>query len=139
MTVLHHSNNEELCPLCEEKLKGAHPYLAEWFRRIRRKDRTAHVAYAHRNREEQHKCVLAGATRLEYPFSPHNHEVDGNPCSLALDLFRQDDRGIGSYPTSMYAAIDKENVSAGEPMIWGGKFKDRFDGPHFQLSQRIKI
>lgn len=132
---LHHTD-DPICPLCEEKLKGAHEYMAEWFRRVKRSYPNVHTSCAYRGKEEQDAAVARGASRARFPKSAHNFERDGKPCSLALDLFQIDEDGIGRWVPLFFAKINAENEKSGEPLIWGGRFKSIGDSCHFELDRK---
>src|ERR1700721_882546 len=93
-----------VCPRCEDKLKDAHPKMAEWFRnRVKPKYPTAHVSWGYRSRADQNMMVLKKKSQLAGPRSAHNRraaidplmpfnpanelDINSRPCAEALDLF----------------------------------------------------
>lgn len=129
----HHTQNK-VCPLCEEKLATAHPYLREWFtQKVKPKFPQAHVSWTYRGKADQDAFFGVGKTKLKWPDSKHNATKDGAPCARALDLFElmQDNRA--RFSPAFYVSINAQNESEGAPIKWGGKFKNFGDGDHFEL------
>lgn len=130
-----HTNATETCPSCEEKLKTAHPELQEWFNTVvKPKHRDAHISWAWRGKEDQEKAFLDGATKLHFPLSPHNKTDDqGNPCSLALDLFELDYNSIARWAWGYFRDIAKEAQQSKFKIRWGGDFKTLGDSNHYSI------
>src|SRR3954463_12485284 len=125
--MLKHSN-QGVCPLCEEKLKTAHITLAEWFRnRVRPIFHDAHISCAFRNKEDQEKAYIEGATAAHWPNSCHNVcGIDGDPCAEALDLFQIDKTGKAKWEEKFYSEIGKFCKT---PQIeWPITYKRKFKG-----------
>ena len=133
---MKHVNGKHLCPSCEGKLTTCHPEIVYWFRKIREAFPDAHVAWGYRNEGEQAACVRAKTSKLIYPESNHNNCVEGKPCSLAMDLFRQGDDGkyydnIGFFVQIAHFLMDQK-----APITWGGEFHHP-DNPHFELKPSL--
>jgi hypothetical protein len=133
MSGPHHAAGAE-CPLCDFKLKQAHPYMVDWFHSLKKKYINVHVAWAWRDQTDQNQCFLDGKTKLQWPFSPHNHMKDDQPFSLALDLFQEDEDGVARWSKPFFTKVNDENEAANEPIRWGGKFKTLGDSNHFQYN-----
>lgn len=131
---MSHHTHDPVCPSCTEKLQTAHPYLAEWFRKLKGRYLNAHVSWAYRGAEDQEQFFKEGKTHCHYPNSAHNKtKPDGTPCAMALDLFQLDDDGVARFAPLWYAKVNTENEANHEPIAWGGKFKSLGDGDHFEL------
>lgn len=129
---LHHTD-DPICPLCEHKLEGAHPDLAEWYRGVKARHPDAHISWAFRGKADQNRFFADGASKAPWPLSKHNHEKDGKPCSLALDLFQiRDGRAI--FDPVFGAKVNAENQAAGLKLVWGGTFKRLGDAGHFEMA-----
>lgn len=138
-----------VCPRCENKLKDAHPKMAEWFRnRVKPKFPTAHISWSYRNRADQNMMVLYKRSQLAWPRSAHNrraaidpmlpfnaaNELDMNskPYAEALDLFEIID-GKAEWKTEFFQEVAQDIKDAGLDLIWGGNWKSLGDQDHFQL------
>ncbi len=135
---LHH-NDDPTCPLCEDKLKQAHEYLRLWFIDVKKRYPTAHVCWSWRGEKDQNKAYYEGKSNLKFPNSPHNNMKNGNPCSLALDLFLLEDHAA-IFPPLFYSKLNRENAESNTPIIWGGSFKSKAgkslgDYDHFQYDE----
>lgn len=132
---MKHVNSMASCPACEIKLKDAHPDLADWFRDyVKPKHNDCHISCSYRGKADQEKAFNDGASRLHFPMSYHNKNDDqGNPCSLALDLFELDYHGQACWSWGYFRTIAEETEKAAYPITWGGTFAKIADGPHFQL------
>jgi hypothetical protein len=121
---------------CQEKLKGVSPLLARWFTEVVKPAfPDCHIAHGWRGQLEQDKLFLEKLTDLKFPKSPHNKfGIDGKPMSLALDLFRQDEDGRGSWSKDYFDAIREHSESEGWPLrpIYTLK-SGKQDNPHFEL------
>jgi hypothetical protein len=135
MAILHHTE-DPVCPLCEEKLRTACGYMAKWFREKKAKYRNLHVSWAYRGPEEQEKAFQQGASSVHYPHSKHNYTVDGDPFSLALDVFQITEDGEAVFSHKFCELLHKENLEAKLPIRWGGTFKLKkgSDGTHFEYT-----
>lgn len=130
---LHHSDGQS-CPLCNDKLLSAHPYLKSWFGRVKAKYVNTHISWAFRNMAEQNQFYKDGRTRAQWPKSPHNHMIGDMPQALALDIFQLDEDGIARFSPAFYNRLNQENEVNLEPIFWGGKFKTLGDQDHFELT-----
>lgn len=131
--MLHHINGAQECPLCEDKLKSVHPDLASWYRkRVKPCYPLIHISWGYRDKENQEICVTSGKSKLHYPMSPHNKkDAQGNPCSLAIDLFEQ----IGAkntWPMNVFHGIQELVDMYEDPIKWGGRWG--WDSDHFELT-----
>lgn len=132
---MSHHTSDPVCPLCEEKLKTAHPEIARWYRNdVKASYPNAHVAWAYRGKEDQERAFQEHRTKCHYPDSPHNRMVEGRPESLALDLFQIDEDHRALFNPIWYAKLSDECEQKKLPIQWGGTFKTLGDYDHFQLT-----
>lgn len=133
--ALHHLYGVPECPLCEDKLKTAHPELRDIYKKqIKPNFPDCHVSWAWRNEEDQNRFFAQHRSDCEWPHSPHNKMDDGgNPCSLALDLFKMDQNLVASFPTRLYFEISEFLKSNALQVRWGGAFRTISDYDHFEL------
>lgn len=139
MSRIRHTD-EPVCELCEEKLKGAHPYMADWFRRKKAKYINLHCSWAYRSRTEQEMAFTSGASDVHYPMSKHNFTKQSMPCALAIDIFQIGEDGEGVWSVPFCTLLNKENAEAKEQIRWGGTFKLRNgkrDYCHFEFTGPI--
>lgn len=122
------------CPLCEEKLKSAHPFLAYIFHEIKTRHPGVHISWAFRGREDQDRAYAEGKSKVKCPDSPHNAMEKEKPRSQALDLFRLTPEGKAEFPTEWYRHIYQELETKGCPIVWGGTLKRLGDYNYFQLT-----
>jgi len=132
---MKHTNDVKPCPSCEDKLKQAHPQLANWFREdVKSKYPDAHISWSYRDRMNQNQAFAEGKSKLVFPLSAHNKSDDqGNPCALALDLFQLASNGMGCWPWAYFKQIAEEMKASRQDMKWGGDFKSLGDADHFEL------
>jgi len=131
---MKHTNDGATCPSCEEKLKDAHPEIAEWFRtKVKARHQDCHVSWSFRDKANQNQCVAEGKSKLAFPMSAHNKSDDqGNPCALALDLFELCSNGMARWAWAYFRAIAEEAKADGISIKWGGDWKSLGDADHFQ-------
>lgn len=129
---MKHSNSPKSCSSCEEKLKDAHPDIAAWFRdKVKAKFQDCHVSWSYRGSDDQEQAFLDGKSELHFPLSPHNKSDDqGNPCSLALDLFELDYNGQARWAWAYFRSIAEVEAEA---VFWGGQWPHLGDADHFEL------
>lgn len=132
---MKHTNETPTCPSCEERLKSVHQDLADWFRnRVKPAYPSCHIAWGWRGEADQERAFLDGKTKLHFPLSAHNKCDDhGNPCSLALDLFKLDDKGIAQWPWKYFYEISEMAALAKDPIQWGGLWTHLGDADHYSL------
>lgn len=139
-----HINGVLECPSCEVKLRQAHPDIAAWFRdHVKPQFQDCHVSWSFRGKEDQEKAFLDGKSKLHFPLSAHNKCDDqGNPCSMALDLFRLDMHGLACWEWGYFRDI--ANVAAHDPasmatydglIKWGGLWTSIGDSDHMELTK----
>lgn len=123
------------CQLCDEKLLTAHPDIVKIYKQlIKPKFEDCHISWAYRDKEDQEKAYAAHKSNAHYPMSPHNKMDDqGNPCSLALDLFRLVDNGTAIFPVRYYHDIAYFLEVEKQPIKWGATFSKISDFDHFEL------
>jgi hypothetical protein len=138
--LIHHKNGVAECPECENKLKDAHPKLAEWYReKVKTAFPSCHISWSFRGKQDQEQAFSDRKSDLHFPFSPHNKSDDqGNPCALALDLFELDFNGIGRWAWGYFRDIAKTLPDCGFPVEWAGNWKSEKgkklgDFDHFEL------
>ena len=129
--TLHHKEGAE-CPLCQQKLLSAHESLREWFFEVKNAFLDVHISCAWRGKEDQEAAFHLGLSNAKYGHSKHNHTLNGEPYSLALDLF-QLRNGVAAYRPRYFAAINDFNARNGYPIRWGGSFRSIRDCVHFEL------
>ncbi len=137
--MLHHSNGNE-CPSCGEKISQACEYLRSWFRRARVQFPDVHISWSYRGKTDQQKAYDDGLSRRQYPDSAHNHTRNGEPYSLALDLFQLNAEGRAIYDMGFYAEVAQWCVSNDDPILWGGNYKTFKDFDHYFVDcSKIKV
>lgn len=136
MSLIPSHTNDPICPLCELKLKDAHPILVDWFvKLIKRVHPDAHISWSYRDEVNQDQCFAEGKSKLRWPDSPHNKRdpVLLTPRSEALDLFQLDEQGQAKWPPGWFKQIADETVISGDQIFWGGHFKTIHDADHYQI------
>lgn len=129
-----HHISDATCPLCEEKLVEAHPYLVIWFHNKKLQYPNLHVAWSFRNQADQNQMVVAGKSKLPWPKSKHNSlDAKGIPQSQALDLFQIDEDGNARWSKPFFQQLDTENQSDKIMLFWGGKWPTLGDNDHFEM------
>lgn len=133
MTESIHHTSDDVCPLCADKLREAHPLLVDWFNHdIKPKYTDAHISWSWRGRDEQEKAFVEGKTKLHFPDSAHNKMNGLVKYSCALDLF-QINNGVAKFAPLWYAKLAQEIEKNKLPLIWGGAWKHLGDQDHFEL------
>lgn len=129
---LHHTNDADLCPMCEEKLRSACPVMVAWFRWLRTNRKDAHVSWAFRDEEDQDRMYNQHLTMRKWPDSRHNVvDEQGNPSSEALDLFRLVN-GMAEFHVDWYTEISNDSKAAGLAVEWAGDWQHFKEFDHFQ-------
>jgi hypothetical protein len=113
------------CPLCNEKLKDAHPRLRAFWKPFQAEHKDAHISWTFRGEADQNDAVRRGTSSLKWPLSKHNKRP-----SLALDAFRLLPTGA-DWGHKWYNEVFGPAVEA-FGLKWGGRFK-RPDRPHCEL------
>jgi hypothetical protein len=125
------------CPLCNQKLKTAHPLLQEWFPRIKIAHPGAHISWAWRGEEDQNTFFKNGASDVAWPRSKHNKkDAQNRACAEALDLFKLDG-SRARFPVPLYREIAATSDALGykDKIQWGIiKNGKRKDFGHFQTT-----
>lgn len=129
---MNHHQAGMVCPLCEDKLEQAHPFLRDWFRRVKTQYPDVHVSWSYRDQAAQEAAFKEGMTKLHYPNSAHNVTKDGVPCAMALDLFQIEEDGIATFSPIFYLKLADQIAQSGEPIFWGGRWTHLGDRDHFQ-------
>lgn len=129
---VHHANDVPACPLCEQKLKQAHPQIAAWFRDVVKPAfPEAHVSWSFRDQKSQNEACAEGKSKLPWPKSAHNAcDASGVPCAKALDLFQLASNGMALWHWNFFKQI---SVLLTSDMKWGGIWKELGDFDHFSL------
>jgi hypothetical protein len=133
-----HTYGTAECLSCDDKLKQAHPTIAEWFVKcVKASFPEAHISWSYRDKDNQNECFLAGKSKLQYPNSQHNKTDDkSNPCAKALDLFRLDIANVGCWEYRFFKQIADKSKTDNSPIEWGGDWHTTHgfvDQDHFQL------
>ena len=125
------------CPKCDDTLKTAHETLRELFYKLKPKNQDMHVSWAWRGEKDQKQFYAEGKSRTPWPLSKHNTFDDqGNPCSLAIDIFELCSNGMARWAWDWFRNIADQIKAMGAPIAWGGDFKRFPDAPHFELNSR---
>lgn len=130
---LHHTDGPS-CPLCEEKVLTAHPYMQGWFKLVKERYPDCHVSWAYRNKKDQDRAFSEGKSNRKFPLSPHNYRIKGEPASLALDLFQINDDNQALFNPKFYARVAEWSNAQDHKIRWGGHFKTIGDACHFEFT-----
>ena len=129
-----HHTQDELCPMCAEKLTQAHESLRDWFtHKVKPSFPDAHISWSYRGKEDQEKAYSEGKTKLRFPNSPHNKMLLDKPYAHALDLFEIDDTYQAKFNPKFYFDVNELVRFHNDPIKWGGTFKTLSDKDHFEL------
>lgn len=118
-------------------LEQAHDDIRYWFYRIQDAFPDVHTCRVWCGKEEQDRLVKEKASLLKWPYSKHNAMKDGQPCSLAMDLFRLKEDGEADFRAGFYVQIANYLDDLGAPIAWGGSWKTFPDLDHFELKPKI--
>ena len=116
------------CPGCNDRLFVGHPEIVRAFNFVKSLHPDAHCSWIYRGPEDQNAFKKAGTSKASFGESKHNK----TPAE-AMDLFQQDDAGVGRYSREFYALVNKELQAAGFKIRWGGDFKSFPDFGHWEL------
>lgn len=126
------------CPSCAEKLKETYKPMVMWFMWIKNIFPKAHIAHSFRDKETQNTMVQMGLSQTPWPHSKHNVIDDnGDPASMALDLFELKDNGVAGWDVPFYESIYKASQQQTIKIRWGGHFPNLKDYNHFELAEEI--
>lgn len=125
-----------------DRLGTCHPLLRLLFERvIRRADLPSDltVLCGHRTQAEQAAAVASGASRLAWPKSKHNRTpseaVDVAPLvSGAVTWDWAHYHPIARVVKAEWAAMEREGLTGGRTLVWGGDWLRFPDGPHWELA-----
>src|SRR5512135_2558786 len=132
---MKHTNGPD-CQECNDKLEQAHPYFKEFFYKyVKPSYPNAHISWSFRDKKNQNLCYDMGKSKLPWAKSAHNFMKDGNPCARAIDLFEQDENGIGLWRPEFFQGVYQICKMDNLPIEWGGNWKMLSDRDHFQLSK----
>lgn len=131
---MYHTKDQE-CPGCKDKLVEVHMALADWFWEMKWSHPDIHISQGWRGEEDQNADYQAGKSRAMWGQSKHNNILNGQPCSLALDIFSMDAQGKAHWDEKLFSQIAEETKNAGYPIIWGGDFTTIHDADHYELKQ----
>ena len=127
-----------VCKSCQEKISEAHPELRKWWLRIKKQFPDAHLSWVWRNKHYQDLFHSLGKSECLWPNSKHNHTDFNVPCSMAMDLFKLRDDNVAVFPLLWYRSIWEWLQGEKAPMRWGGDFRPKIDGPHYELTIQSK-
>lgn len=128
---------EPQCPSCLEKLVGAHLAMRDWFLWVKSMHPEAHVSCAFRDQAKQREEYIAGRSKLDWPMSKHNYIQEGQPCSLALDIFLINAEGKAVFSAEWCRQIYELTLEEKYPIKWGGNFTTLKDYVHFELDEQF--
>lgn len=132
--TLHHTT-DPICPLCEEKLKGADPRMVAFFRWVKGNHPDCHCAWAFRGQADQDHMLQMRLTKAPWPQSRHNKtDANGNPRSQALDLF-QLVAGQAVFDNGFYRLVFDELTAANMPIEWAGTWTTFKEMDHYQTRE----
>ena len=69
----------------KDQLSTCHNLLQEIFNAVIL-DFDVKILQGWRDEETQNRYYKQGATQVKWPFSTHNHTINGKPCSLGVDV-----------------------------------------------------
>jgi hypothetical protein len=120
------------CDGCRVKLMQAHPDLSSWYlQKVKPNFPTIHISWSYRDKQAQQMAVEQGKSELNYPHSGHNQiDLEGNPSSIALDLFVSL-LGIADWEKTKDYCTQIAHMNPN--ILWGGIWKSLGDTDHFQL------
>lgn len=83
--------------------------------------------------------VATGASSAHWPKSSHNTMDSKNqPCSRAIDLFSYTEDGAAVWSYWQFKKIWEWLKENEFPVLWGGDWPGKKDGPHFYLQDSLK-
>ena len=111
-----------------DKLATCEDRLQDLFNEVI-KHRDCTIIAGHRGQEDQEQAFATGNSKAHWGQSNHNFipsiAVDVMPYPLNWD----DLKGIHEFAGFVLGVA----ATKGIPIQWGGKFKNFFDGPHYEL------
>lgn len=126
--------NEGPCQSCQEKLTQCHSTVVDLYNFIKNKHYDAHIAWSFRDQTTQNQLVAQGKSRQPWDQSPHNHTENGQPCSLAIDLFQLTDAGQANFAVAYYQQIWNDLNGTVPNVNWGGNYIHLKDYDHFYIT-----
>lgn len=114
-----------------QKLSTAHPDLQRLMEEVIKEVDIA-VIEGHRSEERQNELKALGFSNASFPNSPHNKtpaeavDITPVPCDW------RDHKAFYKLANVVKRCAEKLGIE----VEWGGDFKWKFDGAHFQLKQR---
>lgn len=126
--------NEPVCQSCLEKLNQCHVEIILFFNFVKQNHYDVHIAWGYRDQSAQELCTSQGKSKNHWPTSKHNHSENGQPCSLAIDLFQLTDDGHAQFEEPFYEMIWLQTKDKNLPIKWGGEFTHLKDYDHFELA-----
>ena len=127
----HHSNNVDICPLCEDKLIQAHFILQHAFRKIKEKFKDCHISWTYRGKLDQEKFFKQGLTKRNWPKSEHNKFP-----SRAIDLFQLSPDNKAIYKNAYFKEIAQFLVRELIPVVWSGDWTSFREYDHFEVNEK---
>lgn len=125
MNYLKHTS-DDICPGCESRLAQSDPYMAEWFRFMKRRFKNIHCSWVYRDEKSQNQAFKQKLSKLEYPQSKHNKLP-----SEAIDIF-QIISGKAEFDSVFNHEIVKLSKANGFKLRYGAEFKTLGDSGHFE-------
>lgn len=102
------------------------------------KERDCSILCGYRPQNEQEEAVRTGKSKVHWPNSKHNKSpslaVDVMPYHCEEPHIRWEDME-GLVDFSWYIKSKAKELGIG--ITWGGDFKTFFDGPHWELNDKI--
>lgn len=133
-----HKNIALDCQSCKDKLLNCDVRIVSFVKKIQYAFQDCHVAIGYRDQADQHQAKISGLSTFDWPDSPHNHTINGNPCAKAVDLFCLEPDGKAYFLKDYYNLIwswyevnikEFDNVQYG----WGGNYLHLKDYDHFEI------
>ncbi len=136
-----HSNPGSACQSCATKLLNCDIRMVSFVKKIQEIFQDCHVAVGFRDQADQHQAKVAGLSTFDWPDSPHNFTINGQPCSRACDLFSLEPNGHALFLVDYYKSIwqwylDNIQEFGGIKYGWGGNYQHLKDFDHYELEEK---
>jgi peptidoglycan L-alanyl-D-glutamate endopeptidase CwlK len=112
-------------------LVTCHPDLERLFKEVI-KHRDCSVLCGHRTEEKQQEAYDKGYSKVKFPNSRHN-KLPSTAVDVVPYPIDWDDKEEFTYFAGFVLGVASQ---MGIEVEWGGRFKNFYDGPHFQLKEK---